>query len=372
MGYGPREDVVAPPSLVDVDLLELRGDYVHALGRGDRRRATEVAFDLLYRGVPAATVLTELVGAGQVEVGLAWQEGRWDVAREHRASAVAEVVIQAVAQHALPAALGPAGGARGRVAVVCADGEWHVLPGRLVSEVLRLSGFDVDFVGPSVPAAELARFLGPESPGVVAVSCSMPSSLVGAWRTITELRAAGKVIVCGGRGFGPDGVWGVALGADMGAADLGAGLALIDDAISGPAGVPRPDAVRREVAHEITLATREFSRVVGAATQLAVARGANLAGAGVGVGEARGMLGLTLRAVLAGTLVGDNRIVTDHAAWAESVLEGRSRPISLVADAFNLLVTALPADLPQTSATAQAGLAACSQQPPTALPGVRP
>jgi len=372
LGCGLREDVVALPDLVEVDLLEPRADYLDALGRGDRRRATEVAFDLLYRGIPADAVLTELVGVGQVEVGLAWQEGRWDVAQEHRASAVAEAVIQAVAQHALPTGLRTAGGERGRVTVACAEGEWHVLPGRLVSEVLRLRGFDVDFVGPSVPAAELAQFLGPESPGVVAVSCSMPSSLIGAWRTITALREAGKIIVCGGRGFGPDGVWGVALGADMGAADLGAGIALLDEAMSGPAGVPRPDAVRPDVAAEMALATREFTRVVGAATQLAVLRGAHLVGGESSVAEARGMLAFTLRTVLAATLAGDGRIVTDHVGWAESVLAGRSRPISLVAEAFNLLVTALPADLPRTSATAQAGLAACAQPQPSTLPDHRP
>ena len=363
---------MALSELAEVDLIGPRRDYLDALGQGDRRRATEVAFDLLYRGIPADAVLTELVGAGQVEVGLAWQEGRWDAAREHRASAVAEAVVQAVAQHALPIGLRTAKGERGRVAVACVEGEWHALPGRLVSEALRLRGFDVDFVGPSVPAAELAQFLGPESPGVVAVSCSMPSSLIGAWRTITAVRAAGKIIVCGGRGFGPDGVWGVALGADMGAADIGAGVDLLDDAISGPAGVPRPDVVRPEVAAEMDLATREFTRVVGAATQLAVVRGAHLVGGETSLAEARWMLALTLRTVLAATLVADGRIVTEHVGWAESVLAGRSKPISLVADAINLLVMALPADLPLTSATAQAGLAACGQPPSSALPEHRP
>jgi methanogenic corrinoid protein MtbC1 len=351
---------VALPALVDVDLLEPRTAYLDALGRGDRRRATEVAFDLLYRGVPADAVLTELVGFGQVEVGLAWQEGRWDVAREHRASEVAEGDIQAVVQNAMPTALRVPGGERGRVAVASAEGEWHVIPARLVSEVLRLRGFQVDFVGPSVPADELTRFLGPESPGVVAVSCSMPSSLIGAWRTITALRAAGKIIVCGGRGFGPHGAWGIALGADVGAEDMDTGMTLLDDALSGPAGLPRPDAVRPDVAAEIALATRELPRVVGAATQLASARGDHVVEGDTSLAEARGMLTFTLRTVIAATLVGDDRIVTDHVGWAESVLAGRSRPIGLVAEAFNLLVTALPVDLPRTSATAQAGMAACS------------
>ena len=199
-----------------------------------------------------------------------------------------------MAQKALPTGIRAAGGERGRVTVACAEGEWHVTPGRLVSEILRLRGFEVDFVGPSVPAVEFARFLGPGSPGVVAVSCSMPSSLIGAWRTITALRAAGKIIVCGGRGFGPHGAWGVALGADMGAADMDSGMAMLDDAIAGPAGVPRPDAVE-DLGAEVALATREFTRVVGAATQLAVVRGAHLVDGETALGEARGMLAFTLR-----------------------------------------------------------------------------
>lgn len=150
----------------------------------------------------------------------------------------------------------------------------------------------------------------------------------------------------------------------MGAEDMDAGIALLDDAISGPAGVPRPDAVPREVGAEIALGAREFPSVVEAATHLAVARWAHLGGDETWVREARGMLTFTLRTVLAGALVGDDRIVTDHVGWAESVLADRSRPISLAAEAFNLLTTAMPADLPRTSATARAGMSVCSQPPP--------
>ena len=83
----------------------------------------------------------------------------------------------------------------------------------VILTVLRLRGTDVSFIGPSVPAAELAAFLGDDPPAAVAITCSMPMSLTGTWRTISALRALGMTIVCGGRGFGPDGRWGLALGA---------------------------------------------------------------------------------------------------------------------------------------------------------------
>lgn len=344
---------------VDVDLLESRRRYVDALGRGDRLQATDVALGLTGRGMPAGTVLTGLVGAGQVEVGLAWQDGRWTVAQEHRASAVAESVLHEVAREA--AATGRAAAGRGRVAVASAEGEWHVLPGRLVSEVLRLNGFDAQFLGPSVPAAELARFLGSGPAGVVAVTCSMPSSLVGAWRTIRALRGVGRTIVCGGRGFGPGGSWGLALGADLAADDIDTGLALFDDALARPAGVCRPDVVRPAAAAEIALASRELHNVVAAATHLAVARWAHPAGDRAWVRDVRGMLALTVRAILAAALVGDDRIVVDHVRWSEALLAARGQPVGLAAEALSVLVTAMPADLPRCVASARAGLAASSR-----------
>jgi len=72
-----------------------------------------------------------------------------------------------------------------------------------------------------------------------------------------------------------------------------------------------------------------------------------LVGCETSEGEHRGMLTLTLRTILPATLIGDDRIVTDHVGWAESLLSTRPSQIGLVAEAFNLRVTALPTGLPR-------------------------
>lgn len=363
---------MAPAAVTDVDLAGPRADYLEALDRGDRRRATEVALDLLYRGMPADLVLTELVSHAQEAVGLNWQAARWTSAQEHRASAVAEAVILAVSHHALPLAQDPAERAAGRVVVACTEGEWHVLPGRLVTEGLRLRGFEVQFVGPSVPAAELARFLGGDPPAAVAISCSMPASLVGAWHTITALRTRGTTVLCGGRGFGPDGDWGRALGADNWAPDVSAGTVVLREVLAAPRVFPRPSIVPSDVAAEVTLATRELPSIVEAAIRVAAARWPHLARDPQWVSDARGLLTMTMRTIISAVLVGDDRIVHDHVAWAEDVVACRLKPVSLVAEAFDLLLTATPADLPRCLATAHHGVTCCSQTPPTALPDLRP
>ena len=345
------------------DLVRARSEYVDALEQGNRRDAIQIALDLLYRGFSAESVLTDLVSYGQEEVGAGWQHGRWSVAQEHRASAVAEAVIQSVAQHAVPIGQSPVEGSAGRVVVACAEGEWHVLPGRLVSEVLRIRGFDVDFVGPSVPAGDLVTFLGPDSPNTVAVSCSMAMGLVGAWHTITALRAAGKTVLCGGRGFGPDGRWGQVLGADLWAGDIDTGARLLRDALGQPPRSPRPEAVPVELTAEVNLAVRELPRVVEAASYLANVRWPELGRDPDWIRAGHELLNFTQWIVVAGTLVGDDEIVKEHIAWAESVLDARGMPRSLIAEAFSLLATALPADLPRCLSMTRAGAAACSEAP---------
>ncbi len=194
--------------------------YLDAVHRGDRRGAIDVAMDLLERGIGPETIITDLLARSQVEIGRGWEEGKWSVALEHRASAITESALQAVTDTALRAPGAVVEGSSGRAVVACTEGEWHVLPGRMASEVLRLRGADVSFIGPSVPADELVAMLGDDAPAAVAITCSMPMSLTGTWRTINALRAVGMTIVCGGRGFGPHGAWGRALGADLWAPDF--------------------------------------------------------------------------------------------------------------------------------------------------------
>lgn len=79
-------------------------------------------------------------------------------------------------------------------------GEWHVLPARMITEVLRLRGVAVTSFGPSVPVDDLVASLESDPPGAVAVASAMPMSLVGTWHTISALRALGTTIVCGGAG----------------------------------------------------------------------------------------------------------------------------------------------------------------------------
>lgn len=198
-----------------------------AVREGDEYAAAAVVFGALDLGVAAEDVLLEVIAPVQRRVGTEWAANRLTVAEEHAATAINDRVIAALAHH--PASAPPA--MHGRVTVACVDGEWHALPARLLAEVLRLRGWQVDFLGAQVPTPHLIAHLHQSGPVAVALSCSIPTRLPTAHAAITACQAAGVPVLAGGAAFGPDGRYARQLGADAwgpdarAAADcLGAGL----------------------------------------------------------------------------------------------------------------------------------------------------
>ncbi|WP_019873281.1 cobalamin-dependent protein [Sporichthya polymorpha] len=201
---------------------DVRDRYWDALSRGDRTAAVAAALGELERGVPAIRIFDELVRPAQLEVGRQWATNSWGVAREHVATSISEDVVAALGARTA------AGPARGRIVVTCVEGEWHALPARILSESLRLSGWDVSYLGASVPTPHLVSYLHDLGPDLVALSCSVSTSLQRARRMIEAARGAGVPVLAGGRGFGPDGRWALALGANGWAPDPTAALELIE------------------------------------------------------------------------------------------------------------------------------------------------
>ncbi|MET7951681.1 cobalamin-dependent protein [Micromonospora sp. NPDC005324] len=188
------------------DLGEAYSGYLDHLADADEYAATDLAIGLLDAGVPAERVLLDLVAPAQAEVGERWARNEWSVAQEHAATHISEQVVAAVSAHVKPRPTG------GRVVVACMDGEWHAPPPRLVAEVLRLRGWQVTFLGASVPAAHLVSYLHRYDAHAVALACALPMRLPYAHRMIEACRRSDVPVVVGGRGFGTDGRWARRLG----------------------------------------------------------------------------------------------------------------------------------------------------------------
>ncbi|MEU1534149.1 cobalamin B12-binding domain-containing protein [Streptomyces fagopyri] len=231
-----------------------------AVTTGDEYRSADLIFDALDNGVSAEAVLLDLIAPVQAKVGSEWAANRLSVAQEHAASAVTERVIAALAHR--PALRAEA--TRGRVTVACVDQEWHVLPARLLAEVLTLRGWQVDFLGAQVPTPHLIAHLHTSGADVVALSSSIPTRLPAAHAAITACQATGVPVLAGGAAFGTDGRYARLLGADAWAPDARAAARQLAE------GIPSPHlaAARQQIDDLPHLADQEYTLVAHAQGRL--------------------------------------------------------------------------------------------------------
>ncbi|WP_431729365.1 cobalamin B12-binding domain-containing protein [Verrucosispora sp. TAA-831] len=298
-------------------------DYLRCLAEADESAAIEVARGLLDGGVPAERLLLELVAPAQAEVGERWARNEWSVAQEHAATHISERVVAAIAAYC---EVRPT---RGRIVVACMDGEWHALPARLVAEMLRLRGWQVTFLGASVPAAHLVSYLHRHDADVVALACALPMRLPHAHRMVQACRRADVPVVVGGRGFGVDGRWAQRLGV-LWAPDGPTAARLLADERTLRAGPPPASLAHLADDEYAALVARRGELIDSALADLAqrhpVARDYTPAQMDSTVSD----LGHILDFLAAALYVDDDTLFTEFVDWLVAVLESRGVPEAAV------------------------------------------
>lgn len=127
---------------------QLRRDWVAACLAFDEQRAERIlaqAFALY----PPEVVGTDLLQKGIADIGEGWYHGQVTVQQEHFASALAIRRLEALVM------MSPSPTRRGRILAACPPEENHVFGLLLFSFLLRRQGWDVLYLGASVPTEQL-------------------------------------------------------------------------------------------------------------------------------------------------------------------------------------------------------------------------
>ncbi len=178
-------------------LTTIHEQYVGALLDGDAigaRGHVEAALRLL----PVADVYLHVVHPALHEVGRRWERDTVNVAEEHLATSVSEVVLAELAGRL------PQGARRNRTAIVtCGPGEQHAIGSRIVADFLDADGWDTLHLGATTPGGALAELAVARHADVVAISVSLPlriPEVADACRRLKALPFA-PVVVLGGQAF---------------------------------------------------------------------------------------------------------------------------------------------------------------------------
>ncbi|MEW1871415.1 cobalamin-dependent protein [Streptomyces caelestis] len=342
-----------PPAAVLCD------ELWRAVLEGSEYDAVDVVRAGLDAGWQEEDLLLDVVAAVQKRIGAEWAADRITVAQEHAATAINERVIAALAHR--PAAGRPVPPYRGRVTVTCVDGEWHAFPARLVAEVLRLRGWQVDYLGAQTPTPHLVAHQHHTDSDAVLLSGSISTHLPAAHAAITACQAVGVPVLAGGGAFGEDGRFARALGADGWAPDARGAAAALE------AGLPRPTAVRRAVDdlphlvdQEYTMVVRSRSRLVRQVLTDLEARFPAMRGYDDAQRERTAEDLVHIVDFLATALYMDDAgVFTAFLGWTSEVLTARGVPVHSLATGLDILAEQLR-DFPRGLRIVRAGAAALS------------
>lgn len=313
--------------------------YFSALAAADAAAAVAVMDDAASRGLSRRQLIRDIVVPAQRKVGQMWFDGEWTVADEHAATAVSE---QALTLLAPPR---PVLSPTTRIVVACAEGEWHTLPARLAAELTRAEDVDVVVLGGSIPAEHLMRRLRDSGADVLALSCTMPTNLIGAARSIAAAHSEGLPVIVGGRAWGTGQLRAQALGADLHLEDAGDLLAALEEVAEPVLGAAAPmlptEALLLDAPSEQVLQLA-LDRQCAATPWMQKMSAFQLA-------RSLEDLSWLARHAAAAVACQDPTIVTDLLDWLLGLLTPRGVPVGAVVDSCYFLADAVEPDAPQAA-----------------------
>ncbi|MEU0000615.1 cobalamin-dependent protein [Streptomyces microflavus] len=335
-----------------------------AVSAADEYAATQLVLGALDHGASPQTVLLDVIARVQGKVGEEWAANRISVAQEHAATAINERVAAAVSVH--PAARTTV--TRGRITVACVEGEWHGLPARLLAEVLKLSGWQVDYLGAQVPTPHLISHLHNTRADAVALSSSIATRLPAAHAAITACQAIGVPVLVGGAAFGPNGRYAKLLGADAWAPDARAAANHL-----ARERLPRPEPDHQQFDDLPHLADQEYTLVTRNAASLVRSVFAALNDAFPAMRSYSELqrertaedLAHIVDFLATALYLDDEELFIRFITWTAQILEARGVPAHSLPPALNLLAHELK-DFPRATRILQTGTRTLTTAPFTA------
>lgn len=315
----------APPPLPDVD------HFLDRIRGHDGSGALQLVADYIRSGGTVTEAVSDLLAPAQRAVGERWHRGEWSVADEHVATAVVEDALGVLASH-LPRSSG-----QERLALLCAEHEWHTTPARMAALTLRDAGWHVDFLGGSMPTDHLRGALQRTRPGVLAVSATLPLSLAGVAAAVDVAHELGVPVLVGGGAFRGRPHRARMVNADGFAADLTAATATLRGWLDLPPTRPldRSDPEWRR--QRESLADHHDDLVDAAHALLAHRVPAMKTFTPAQLEHTRRDLAFTLRFLESALLVEDPDLFREYAAWLQALLTHRGLPPRVLRTSFDAL-----------------------------------
>ena len=161
----------------------------HAI-QGETEQVTELVDSYINAGKSVKDILLKMFMPALVNIGELWNKGLLNIAEEHLAVTVTMSQIERITQSLILTVqiIG--------TAVICTPvGEKHFIGPKVVSELMRLSGWNVHFLGTEMPTTDLVQFVSEKGIDLLVLSITLPENLPGVLEIIDAVKALDKSVI---------------------------------------------------------------------------------------------------------------------------------------------------------------------------------
>lgn len=172
--------------------------FVSLLLSGDRLQCSKVVKQYIKDGLSIKEVYESLFKPALYEVGVLWEENKISVADEHLATSISEAILNELYENVVSEER------QNRSAILaCVEGETHQVGLKMVADIFEMNGWDVKYLGSTMPTLDLVKFIEKYPPDLIGLSLSIYfhlNTLKEMTMTILE-KFPNQQILLGGQGF---------------------------------------------------------------------------------------------------------------------------------------------------------------------------
>jgi len=166
-----------------------------ALIEGNQLEATQLVDSAIVDRWEPSSVYVNMIGHCMAEIGARWRSGRLLISTEHRATQIAlRLISRAQSSYVNSRRVGL------RAIVTSVEGDTHLIGGLTFADLLRVEGWEVDFLGADSPTDSIVEIVQRESPDLVGLSVTIEDYLPNAIETLAAIKELPNppVVVIGG------------------------------------------------------------------------------------------------------------------------------------------------------------------------------
>ena len=178
-----------------VELSKAREKMLTALIEGNQLEATQLVDSAIVDRWEPSSVYVDVIGHCMAEIGARWRSGRLLISTEHRATQIAlRLISRAQSSYVNSRRVGL------RAIVTSVEGDTHLIGGLTFADLLRVEGWEVDFLGADSPTDSIVEIVQRESPDLVGLSVTIEDYLPNAIETLAAIKELPNppVVVIGG------------------------------------------------------------------------------------------------------------------------------------------------------------------------------